>query len=93
MQHGLDTTRFSFNSRECKHVCARKIDDVKSTVHNSRVRIRRVHNARVHVRMHMPNLDYVCMQIVSQGQRNKLYKHVHVLRCKPLVIQDVNPAK
>ena len=33
------------------------------------------------------------MQIVSQGQRNKLYKHVHVQRCNPLVIQDVNPAK
>ena len=33
--------------------------------------------------MHMPNLDYVCMQIVSQGQRNKLYKHVNVLRCNP----------
>ena len=33
--------------------------------------------------MHMPYLDYACMQIVSQGQRNKLYKHVHVLRCNP----------
>ena len=43
--------------------------------------------------MHTPNLDYVCMQIVSQGQRNKLYKHVYVIRCNPLVIQDVNPAK
>ena len=31
----------------------------------------------------MPNLDYACMQIVSQGQRNKLYKHVNVLRCNP----------
>ena len=33
------------------------------------------------------------MQIVSQGQRNKLHKHVYVLRCNPLMIQDVNPAK
>ena len=33
------------------------------------------------------------MQIASQGQRNKFYKHVHVLRCNPLVTQDVNPAK
>ena len=33
------------------------------------------------------------MQIVSQGQWNKLYKHVYVLRCNPLVIQDVNSAK
>ena len=43
--------------------------------------------------MHAPTLDYTCMQIVSQGQRNKLYEHVYVLRCNPLVIQDVNPAK
>ena len=43
--------------------------------------------------IHMPNLDYICMQIVSQGQRNKFHKHVYVLRCNPLVIQDVNPAK
>ena len=43
--------------------------------------------------MHMPNLDYVCMQIVSQGQWNKLHKHVYVLRCNPLMIEDVNPAK
>ena len=43
--------------------------------------------------MHTPNLDYACMQIVSQGQWNKLYKHVHVLRCNPLVIQDVNHVK
>ena len=28
--------------------------------------------------MHMPNLDYACKQIVSQGQRNKIYKHVYV---------------
>ena len=44
-------------------------------------------------RMHAPNLDYACMQIVSQGQQNKLYKHVYVLQCNPLVIQDINPAK
>ena len=41
----------------------------------------------------MPNLDYTCIQIVSQEQRNKLYIHVHVLRCNPLMIQDANPAK
>ena len=29
------------------------------------------------------NLDYICMQIVSQGQQNKFYEHVHVLRCNP----------
>ena len=43
--------------------------------------------------IHTPNLDYVCMQIVSQRQQNKLYKHVYVLRCNHLVIQDINPAK
>ena len=43
--------------------------------------------------MHTPKLDYVCMQIVSQGQWNKLYKRVYVLGCNPLVIQDVIPAK
>ena len=43
--------------------------------------------------MHTPNLDNACMQIVSQGQWNKFYKHVHVLRCNPLVTQDINPAK
>ena len=41
----------------------------------------------------MQNLDYMCMQILSKGQWNKLYKHVHVLRYNPLVIQDVSPAK
>ena len=29
----------------------------------------------------MPNLNYVCTQIVSRGQQNELYKNVHVLRC------------
>ena len=43
--------------------------------------------------IHTPNLDYVYMQIVSQGQWNKLYKHVYVLRCNPLVIQDGNLAE
>ena len=43
--------------------------------------------------MHMPNLDYVCMQIVSQGQRNELYKHVNVLRCNPLGDIRRNPTK
>ena len=33
--------------------------------------------------MYTPNLDYMCMQIVNQGQRNKLYKHICVLRCNP----------
>ena len=43
--------------------------------------------------MHVPNLDYTCMQIVSQAQQNKLYKHDYALRCNPFMIQVVNPAK
>ena len=39
-----------FISHACKHACERKIDDVKSTVHSSLVRTRRVHDARMHVR-------------------------------------------
>ena len=34
----------------CKHACACKIDDVKSTVHSSRVCTRYVHDARMHVK-------------------------------------------
>ena len=30
---------------------------------------------------HTPKLDYACMQIVNQGQQNKLYEHVvHIQR-------------
>ena len=64
---------------------------------SSRVCTRRVHDSlQIHVCMsgvHTLNLDYVCIQIVSQGQLNKFYKYVHVLRCNPIVIQDINPAK
>ena len=92
VQHGLDTTRFSFHTR------ARKIDDdIKPTVQSSQVHTRCVYDSlQMHAcmsGMHTPNLDYACMQIVSQGQRNKLYKHVHVLKYNPLMIQEVNPAK
>ena len=86
-----------FISHTCKPTCAGKIDDVKPTVQSSRVHTRHVQDSfQMHTCMsgiHMQNLDYACMQIASQGQWNKLYKHVHVLRCNPLVIQDVNPAK
>ena len=64
---------------------------------SSRVHTRRVHDSlQMHACMsgiHTSSLDYACLQIVSQGQWNKLYEHVHVLRCNPLMIQDVNPAK
>ena len=56
MQHGLDTTRFSFHTNAsmrvhaCKPACVRKIDDINPTLHNSHVCTRRVHDARLQVR-------------------------------------------
>ena len=86
-----------FISHACRHACACKIDDIKPTVQSSHVRTRCVYDSlQMHLcmsGMHAPNLNYVSMQIVNQRQWNKLYKHVNVLRCNPLVIQDVNPAK
>ena len=35
----------------------------------------------------------MCIQTVGQGHLNKLYEHVHILRCDPLMIQDANSAK
>ena len=76
-----------FISHVCKHAYALKIDDVKPTMQSFCVHTRRVHGSlQMHVCMSgmcTPNLDYTYMQIVSEGQRNKLYKHVHVLRCNP----------
>ena len=95
----MGSTRHIFISHVCKLICAHKIDHDKPTVKSSKtcVRTRRVYDSlQMHTcmsGMHTPNLDYACMQIVSQGQWNKLYKHVHVLRCNPLMIQDINPAK
>ena len=92
VQHGLNTTRFSFHTHASVSVHARLMTSnlpCKALVYA-------LDMCTIHVcmsGMHMPNLDYACLQIVSQGQRNKLFKHVHVLRCNPLVIQDVNPAK
>ena len=76
-----------FISYVCKYPCACKIDDIKPTMQSSSVRTKHVHDS-LQMRacmsgMHIPNLDYACMQIVSQGQWIKLYKHVHVLRCNP----------
>ena len=39
-----------FISHGCRHVCARKIDDVETLVQSTCVRTRRVAEARVHVR-------------------------------------------
>ena len=92
MQQGHDMTHFSFHMRASLRVQARLVTSnlpCKALVYA-------LDMCMMHAcmsGMHTPNLDYACMQIASQGQWNKLYKHVYVLRCKPLVIQDENPAK
>ena len=92
MQQGHDTTRFSFCTHASLCVHARLVMSnlpCKALVYALDV-------CTMHACMsgiYMPNLDCACMQIVSQGQWNKLHKHVYVLRCNPLVIQDINPAK
>ena len=92
VQQGHNTTRFSFHTLASLCVHARLVTSnlpCKALVYALDV-------CTMHMcmsGMHTPNLDYACMKIVSQGQRNKLYKHVYVLRCNSLVIQDGNPAK
>ena len=82
-----------FISHACKPACARKIDDIKPAMQSSRVRTRHVHDARVHVRNSHAKFG-LCMHANCKPMTvDKLYKHVHILRCNPLVIQDVNPAK
>ena len=92
VQQGHDTTHFSFRMHASLRVHARLVTSnlpCKALVYA--LDVCTMHECMSG--MHTPNLDYTCMQIVSQGQRNKLHKHVYVLRCNPLVIQDVNPAK
>ena len=92
MQYGLDTTRFSFHMHESMRVHARLM--TSNLPYIALVYVLDMCMMHAYMSgMHMPNLDNVCMQIVSQGQWNKLYKHVHILRCNPLMIQDINPAK
>ena len=72
-------THFSFHTQACM---ACKINDVKPTMQSSRVHTRCVHDSlqmqACMSGMYTPNLDYACMQLLSQGQQNKLYEHVHV---------------
>ena len=92
MQQGHDTTRFSFHTRASLRVHARLVTSNLPC----KALIYALDMCTMHVcmsGMDTPNLNYACMQIVSQGQRNKLYKDVYVLKCNPLMIQDVNPAK
>ena len=92
VQQEHDTTRFLFHTHASLHVHARLVTSNLLC----KVLMYALDMCTMHAYMsgmHMLNLDYMCMQIVSQGQRNKLYKHVYVLRCNPLMIQDINPAK
>ena len=82
VQQGHDTTRFVI-SHVCKPACARKIGDIKPTVQALMYALDMCMMHTCMLGIHMPNLYYMCMHIVSQGQRNKLYKHVYVLRCNP----------
>ena len=92
MQQGHDTTLFSFHTHASLHVYARLvISNLPCKALMYALDVCTMHTCMS--RMHTPNLDYGCMQIVSQGQWNKLYKHVYVLRCNPLMIQDGNPVK
>ena len=82
VQQGHDTTSLSFQARASLRVHARLVTSnlpCKALMYAPDM-------CTMHAcisGLHTPNLDYVCMQIVSQGQRNKLYKHVYVLRCNP----------
>ena len=82
VQQGHDMTRFSFHTHASLRAHTRLVTSnllCKALVYTLDV-------CTMHAcmsGMHTANLDYVCMQIVSQGQRNKLYKHVYVLRCNP----------
>ena len=92
MQQGHNMTRFSFDTRASLCVHARLVTSnlpCKALVYA--LDVCKMHTCMSEI--HIQNLDYVCMQIVSQGQQNKLYKHVYVLRCNPLIIQDINPVK
>ena len=77
MQQGHDTTHFSFCTRASLRVQARLMTlslPCKALMYA--LDMYTMHACMSE--MHMPNLDYVCKQIVSQGHRNKIYKHVYV---------------
>ena len=75
-----DTTHFSF------HTCASLCVHARLVMSNllCKALVYALDMCMMHAcmsGMYTLNLDYACMQIVRQGQRNKLYKHVYVLRC------------
>ena len=82
VQQGHDMTPFSFHTHASLHVHARLVTSklpCKALVYTLDVCM--MHMCRSGT--YMPNLDYMCMQIICQRQRNKLYKHVYVLRGNP----------
>ena len=92
VQHRLDMTCFSFHTCASMRVHARLMTlNLPCQALVYALDVCAMHTCMLG--MHTPNLDYACIQIVSQVQWNKLYKHDHVLKYNPLVIQDVNPAK
>ena len=61
-------------------MCARKINDIKPVIQSSRVCTRRVHDGfQMHAYMSgmQCQIWITCMQILSQGQQNTPYEHVH----------------
>ena len=83
VQQGHDTTRFSFRMCASLRVHTRLMTSSLPCIAVVYV----LDVCTMHMcmsEMHTPNLDYTCKQIVSQGQRNKIYKHVYVQRCNPL---------
>ena len=79
VQHGLDMTCFSFHTLASLRVHARLVMSnlpCKAFVTVSALDVCMMHACMSG--MHTQNLDCAFMQIVSQGQRNKFYKHVHV---------------
>ena len=82
VQQGHDTTHFSFHTRASLRAHARLMTSSLSCI----ALVYTLDMCTMHAcmsEMHTPNLDYACKQIVSQGQRNKIYKHFYVLRCNP----------
>ena len=93
VQQGHKTTSFSFHIHTCKPACACKIGDIKPIVQSFSVCITHVYVARVHVRNAHAKFELHMHANCKPMTGDKLYKYAYVLRCNPLVIQDVNPAK
>ena len=82
IQQGHDMTRFPFHTHANLHVHAGLVTSnlpCKALVYTLDVCMMNMCMSGIQ----MPNLDHTCKQIISQRQRNKLYKHVYVLRCNP----------